>query len=559
MPETDPYLSLVVTARNDNHGGSLLTRMQAFINGWIGQCQRHGLSSELIVVDWNPPAGRPPLVEALHWPLDTCPCTVRFIQVPADVHRLYKHAEALPLYQMIAKNVGIRRARGAFVLATNIDIIFSDELVSYLAQRTLEAYTMYRIDRHDIMSDVPVEATVEEQLAYCQTHLIRINVREGTFSLTPDGLWALSDTDIAPPDSGIAFGRGWYAVEQDGERVVRWLGNDAEVMVKASSALAPFLVFDLEPGPGAGGRPVVIRAVESDGKVLAEIEADKRMRFPVPISALDGAVRSLRLRVSGGGLVGARDPRALNVKAFSCKWATAGDLEVELASATVEAAVQPDNLWTKLMRLIAHVAEEESSLRLPVPPPLRRCAQFYCGVGGLTGLFRGGLQRYRESRSAMEIPPSTIGEEITISEGLPSSSTLAKYLHTNACGDFTLMAREHWLDLRGYPEFDMYSFHLDSVFCYVAYYAGIRETILAEPMRIYHIEHGIGSGWTPEGQQLLFERLRSKGIAFFDYQQLLDWADQMSRLNCPFIFNRANWGLADLALEETVVGGKNRA
>jgi hypothetical protein len=27
--------------------------MQAFVNGWIGQCQRHGLSAELIVVDWN--------------------------------------------------------------------------------------------------------------------------------------------------------------------------------------------------------------------------------------------------------------------------------------------------------------------------------------------------------------------------------------------------------------------------------------------------------------------------------------------------------------------------
>jgi len=26
-------------------------------------------------------------------------------------------------------------------------------------------------------------------------------------------------------------------------------------------------------------------------------------------------------------------------------------------------------------------------------------------------------------------------------------------LHTYACGDFTLMAREHWLDLRGYAEF----------------------------------------------------------------------------------------------------------
>ena len=34
---------------------------------------------------------------------------------------------------MIAKNVGIRRARGEFVLATNIDILFSSELACIFA------------------------------------------------------------------------------------------------------------------------------------------------------------------------------------------------------------------------------------------------------------------------------------------------------------------------------------------------------------------------------------------------------------------------------------------
>src|SRR5438270_12732264 len=146
MDEARPYISLVVTARNDNHGGSLLSRMQAFVNGWIGQCKRHGLLSELIVVDWNPPQDRPPLMEALRWPEDTRPCDVRFIQVPLEIHSRFRHADVLPLYQMIAKNVGIRRARGQFILATNIDIIFSDELMQYLAQGRLQLGRMYRMD-----------------------------------------------------------------------------------------------------------------------------------------------------------------------------------------------------------------------------------------------------------------------------------------------------------------------------------------------------------------------------------------------------------------------------
>ena len=50
--------------------------------------------------------------------------------MPSELHARYPHGDALPLYQMIAKNVGIRRARGQFVLATNIDILFSNELAS---------------------------------------------------------------------------------------------------------------------------------------------------------------------------------------------------------------------------------------------------------------------------------------------------------------------------------------------------------------------------------------------------------------------------------------------
>src|SRR5262249_33856914 len=37
-------------------------------------------------------------------------------------------------------------------------------------------------------------------------------------------------------------------------------------------------------------------------------------------------------------------------------------------------------------------------------------------------------------------------------------------LHTNACGDFTLLSRENWFRFAGYPEWVMYSWHIDSVF-----------------------------------------------------------------------------------------------
>src|SRR5215510_10077245 len=85
------HLSVVATSRNDDHGGSLLHRMQHFVDGWVAQCKRHQLPSELILVDWNPPEGRP-LSKALQWPAEPDPCVIRIITVPAAVHGCLAHS-----------------------------------------------------------------------------------------------------------------------------------------------------------------------------------------------------------------------------------------------------------------------------------------------------------------------------------------------------------------------------------------------------------------------------------------------------------------------------------
>jgi hypothetical protein len=132
------------------------------------------------------------------------------------------------------------------------------------------------------------------------------------------------------------------------------------------------------------------------------------------------------------------------------------------------------------------------------------------------------------------------------------------FLHTNGCGDFTLLSRERWFDLRAYPEIDVFSMNLDSMFCFAAHYGGAREAVLADPMRIYHIEHGTGSGWTPEGQVKLFERIAAKGIPCVENDEVLAWAKQMRRLKSPLIFNHENWGMADLELKEESLKGRWR-
>lgn len=542
----EPYLSLVVTARNDDHGGNLLGRMQIFVDGWLAQARRYNIPSELIIVEWNPPAGRPPLAEALRWPTESGPCEVRIITVPPEVHSRFEHGANLPLYQMIGKNVGIRRARGRFILATNIDILFSDELAAFLGSQQLGTDRMYRIDRHDAMSDVPAGAPIEEQLAYCRTHLIRVNRRDGTFEVAPDGSPVLSAHDIAAAGSGILFGAGWFSPERFGPiGCFRWAQEQAEILLEPSANAMTRLDVDLEPGPATGGNPLDLEVLTDDGRSLARVTMDTRTSLHLTLPA--PAPSRLVFRVRGTFASPNANPRALCFRAFRLARDPNSSDGPSAAKVTLETPSRSSRMlvwWRNLQYVIRKLANGGPlvSLTIPVSPKLQRTLKNYVERGGFTGMLRGARA------------PAPAQPMVEPAVEVPQSVRCPDFLHTNGCGDFTLLAREKWFDLRGYPEWDIFSMNIDSVFCFTAHYGGAREEVLAEPMRIYHIEHGSGSGWTPEGQKSLFDRIAAKRIPILDNEDVLQWGAQMRRLNSPMIFNHEAWGLADVSFDETVPG-----
>ncbi len=554
MPE--PYLSLVVTARNDDHGGNLLGRMQIFVDGWLSQARRHNIPSELIIVEWNPPAERPPLAKALRWPADTSPCDVRIITVPLDVHSRYQHGVNLPLYQMIGKNVGIRRARGRFVLATNIDILFSDELAAFLGSQQLRPDRMYRIDRHDAMSDVPADAPIEEQLAYCKSHLIRINRREGTFEVAPDGGPVLSANDVASRGSGILFSHGWFPPERfETVGSFRWAQPQAEILLDTSRDSISRLAIDLEPGPAMGGRPLELEVVTADGRSLASVTAESRatLHFTVP----SPTPSSLLLRASGTFSSTNSNPRTLCFRVFRVELDPEAKVTPETPQVTLETPSTSSRMlvsWRNLQYVIRKLANEGPlvSLTIPVSPKLQRILKNYVDAGGFTGMLRG-KPKPPPTAPAEPIPSHPTIEPVAVQPAVHVTHNIPcpDFLHTNGCGDFTLLSHEKWFDLRGYPEWDIFSMNIDSVFCFTAHYGGATEEVLADPMRIYHIEHGSGSGWTPEGQKSLFDRISAKGIPILDNEDVLQWGAQMRRLKSPMIFSHEDWGLASVSFDET--------
>lgn len=176
MGNDTPYVSFVAVGRNDNYGGHFLARMNTFVQSLTTLSEQSGLRSELIIVDWNPPRDRPPLREGIAWPrMARQFCTLRVIEVASEIHRKLPNWERIPLFEYVAKNVGVRRARGEYILVTNPDVIFSAELVRFLASRRLSPRAFYRIDRHDVRSPVPMGPTLEDQLAYCARNVIAVH------------------------------------------------------------------------------------------------------------------------------------------------------------------------------------------------------------------------------------------------------------------------------------------------------------------------------------------------------------------------------------------------
>jgi hypothetical protein len=358
-PQSDaPYLSIVVASRNDDHGGDPLVRTQIFVNNFARQCQRYKLPAELILIDWNPVQDRPGLAAVLRIPSETTYCRTRVISVPAVVHRRLKYADRMPFFQMIAKNVGIRRARGRFILTTNIDILFSDELMQFIARRKLDPEKVYRVDRYDIKAGLSADHSLDESMAYAWANPIRLHRR-----------------------------------------------------------------------------------------------------------------------------------------------------------------YQPDDL-------IRHLYGADVFKRSCIPSP-----------------------EFRIPRNDMHVM-----EEDGVWQVRPDRGVAMTHLHTNACGDFTLLSREGWYAIRGYPEFEAFSWNIDSMGFVAAHYAGYQEVSLLPPCVCFHIEHGIGSGWTPEGERSLFERLHQAQIPIADWPVLSPLIDEMREHRRALEFNHSAWGLADFDLHERPMG-----
>ena len=135
-----PSVAAIVVGRNDDYMPDFSQRLHATIAWNIRY-----LVDDVVFVEWNPPADRELLALSLTKHFD---CLRAYVVSP-EIHQALCQNRHLPLLEYHAKNVGIRRARSPWIVATNADVALGADTIHTLRHSLLStdvAWTAQRVD-----------------------------------------------------------------------------------------------------------------------------------------------------------------------------------------------------------------------------------------------------------------------------------------------------------------------------------------------------------------------------------------------------------------------------
>ncbi|MFT6210365.1 MAG: hypothetical protein ACJATE_000981 [Bacteroidia bacterium] len=153
----NPYISLVFVGRNDNYGGDFKQRLQVCVNDAFQQLNKHHISAEILFVNYNPLEEVAKIEDFISWPISTDRVSVKIVSVPREYHKQNISegtVKNVPVLEYMAKNIGIRRAKGEYLLLMNPDILIPNSIYQYIAARKLKESSFYRVDRVDYRAEL---------------------------------------------------------------------------------------------------------------------------------------------------------------------------------------------------------------------------------------------------------------------------------------------------------------------------------------------------------------------------------------------------------------------
>lgn len=153
-----PKLSIILCGRNDSYGTNFIDRLKNSLSWNARLAEKYQLPTELLFIEYHPDAATPPISGLPVWPQNDF-WTTRIISV-LENDKSFK--------EFPAKNIGLRRADGEFILVTNADILFPESV--FREFRRLQSDQLYRADRLNITKVLDNEAEMQRTATeYCVT------------------------------------------------------------------------------------------------------------------------------------------------------------------------------------------------------------------------------------------------------------------------------------------------------------------------------------------------------------------------------------------------------
>jgi hypothetical protein len=142
--------------------------------------------SEMVFVEWNPPADRELLSVDLARKFEC----VRAYVVPREVHQRVCKNPNVNLLEYHAKNVGIRRARSPWIISTNADAAIGLDSVNKLLNSRLEPDVLWTAER----CDIPWRENQQREIGFWDSLRYRrlnpyVELGTGEFCMASRELW----------------------------------------------------------------------------------------------------------------------------------------------------------------------------------------------------------------------------------------------------------------------------------------------------------------------------------------------------------------------------------
>lgn len=247
-------ISAVIVSRNDNYGGNLNERATYCLNSAIETYD------EVTYVDWNSPNHS--LLYDIKDNISFKGNLKHIVITPEAASILTNHDEyAQKCCEVLARNIGLRRSTGDWLLSTNIDIIHPPREILENTLSTLDTNSFYTISRRytdwNIIREYHNGMIPFDKWENLRNHLINISEERHFEEKTITGddyslINCCGDYQIAPRHV-------WEEIKGFEEDLIYTLYADTNVQKKAVmhgfklNALYHPPLFHIEHGKGGGG------------------------------------------------------------------------------------------------------------------------------------------------------------------------------------------------------------------------------------------------------------------------------------------------------------------